>query len=428
MEKTEGISLLQLFKVMFGKIWRLLIIAACICVAGTLAIEFGYNRAKNYYVANFAYGSKALNQNEYIDGSTFQYLSMISKENLVSIKESDEKFSSINIDALVKSNMISLVRESNSYTDNDGKTAFEYRYSIKTYKKFFSSNDQARDFIETIAYSPVLRNINIANNTAYASYLEQYKASNDISVKALCLQNEVKYIQSLYEELLELYGDVSFAIDNTNYTISTALESVKTFMKSSSVDSLIYEVDTNGFIYDDSIKAELESNRIALVGEKEYNNSIIGAINDSIASIVVAANNSLSDIQLAEMMETVNELSLRNGEIDYTISAIDKKLANIGNTDPEYIAKLNAFKAKMDNYEGSLEQFASRLSVANKQITEKYTTIGFNNTNIIEQKGGFAIYASILLTLVGGVVIGAIVNLIVDRKHLRDDIVEAKEK
>lgn len=427
MEKSEGISLLQLFKVMFGKFWRLLIIMVCVAAAGTLALEFGYNKIKVNYESEFKYGSVALNKNEYVDGSSFQYLSIISRDNLMSIKDSNEDFASIDVEGMIKNNKIKLERTLESTSvDAEGVTINDYSYKLTVSKKYFSNNDQARDFVEAVASTPVKINSDITKNTAYNAYLVQYTLSDDLSSKAKNLQNELKFIQDQYEKLDELYGDVSFAIDGQMFSLSSELQSITTYYAGTSIDSINFEVDINGFV-NDAEKNDLESSKIALTGEKAYNDKIIGAINSEIGAIA-AENPGLSDIQLEEMMETITELTLRNGEIDYQLSVIDKKLSNIGSTDPSYLASLEAFKVKMDNFYNSLTSFANRLSSASTQITNKYTTIGFGSTNVVEQKGGFALYGSILISLAAGLVVGAIVNLIVDRKHLRDDIVETKEK
>ena len=59
---------------------------------------------------------------------------------------------------------------------------------------------------------------------------------------------------------------------------------------------------------------------------------------------------------------------------------------------------------------------------------EEGTEVFFINTNVIEEDGGISTLAGAALTFVVGMVIGCVVNLILDYKYLHEDFPAKPDK
>ena len=112
MEKEQKpITFGKVMKVAFGG-WKLLLaITLGVAIAGTLAIQLGFNRSRGVYVSTFSYNKADLNNNMYADGSDFYYTEIVFKENLQKAIDSDEKLKSIDLDKIFNSNVLSFTKE-----------------------------------------------------------------------------------------------------------------------------------------------------------------------------------------------------------------------------------------------------------------------------------------------------------------------------
>ena len=128
-ENDEGLSLSELFHIIFNRKWLLLIITAVITLIGTLGIVLIINNKKETYTADFTI-SFPTNNNVYPDGTRFNYLDMISYDNLKEVKDSNATFKNINIQDMYEKNHITIATTSNN-TDETNK------YSISVKGKYF---------------------------------------------------------------------------------------------------------------------------------------------------------------------------------------------------------------------------------------------------------------------------------------------------
>ena len=66
--EDTGISIVDLFKVMYGRKLVILITTLVVMVISVLAVALGYNMLNSTYVSNFNYNNTEINEGKYIDG------------------------------------------------------------------------------------------------------------------------------------------------------------------------------------------------------------------------------------------------------------------------------------------------------------------------------------------------------------------------
>ena len=155
-KQDDGITLGQLFKVIFGR-WKLFLavfIATALVVI--MVITFAYNKNKKVYTASFDLTLTNVNEGKYIDGSTFDYRDLVTIDTLNDVKNSNESFSNISVESLVDKGGISISKEEILDT-KDNTSVKNIKYSITAQQKYFKSSTQAREFINAIASVPVKR-------------------------------------------------------------------------------------------------------------------------------------------------------------------------------------------------------------------------------------------------------------------------------
>ena len=89
MNDENGISILDLFKVMYGRKLTILIATVLTVIVAVLAVTFGYNKSNSTYVSNFSYNNSEINSGKYVDGSSFDYRALASLEVLNAVKATD---------------------------------------------------------------------------------------------------------------------------------------------------------------------------------------------------------------------------------------------------------------------------------------------------------------------------------------------------
>ena len=96
--EDEGVSLGQIFKVIFNRKILLLIVSLSVAVVFFVSFYLIYNPSVRNYEVGFIYEAPSLSQGKYIDGSVFSYSDVVSLNNLEKVKASNEKYKDIDIE------------------------------------------------------------------------------------------------------------------------------------------------------------------------------------------------------------------------------------------------------------------------------------------------------------------------------------------
>lgn len=396
----QGVTVGRVLKVAVHR-WKLFIIIALgVTIVGSLGLILGYNRIKTNYSTTFQYNSASLSQEKYADGSEFAYKNIIAKDKLLAYQATDpEKYGSININEIYKENKISISRNIDELTK-------EITYSINVAGKYFSSKDQARDFICLITEGALNEDKLKVENGAFDSSLKLFDKAETFEQQIDNLLSESTFIVSKYATVLKETNKAS-----VESMINANTVNVNSIFNKDIASSYKYQITTYGFVKDYNVSEakQYPITKIALQTEKSQNTATISAINDEIAALS-------SQAAIASLGDTVTKLIVRNVEIDTEISTLDKKINKEHYQDDPY----NQFVADLSSKRGQLEKAVSDLKDTLNEAYIKDATVSYNHTDVVTKTGNINTVLCVVISLLAGIVIAGVVNLIVDRKDLKD--------
>ena len=412
--EEDGVSLGQIFKVMFLRWKLLLIITASIFIVGMLGTQLIYNRMKAYYSTSVEYVN-VINDDEetFVNNSKFNYRDIIKLDNLKAIKSSDTKFDSINIEKLVDEEDISISKTTNEQTKKSV-------YTVKAKGKYFNSSEIAKEFLNKLLNSPVNELSKLVENANNKLYLTGYDNSIDYESQIEALYNEISLIDSKYTKLIDIYVETKVD-DKDMASIQIALQNKygKTVDEDKKVSYKVIDDLKNELLKKNYVK-DFDKNKNALINEKAAlekqindNNDIINALEDKIDLYNTNYSNLANDAYTPITTE-IAKLTTENSKMNNQILVIQSQLDNNGGDATERAA----FEAKLTALYNELKTEANNYTTNSKDVVNLYAKAETNG-KALTSTGGLGIIISALLSLVAGLIIACIVNLIIDREKLK---------
>lgn len=411
-EQEDGISLIDILKVMFGRKILLLIITAIVGIVGTIGILFIYNNLKQNYSTSFSYSDVNLIEGKYVDGAMFNYDSIVTKENLLSVKDSDSEFKSINVDKMIEDNGVSIV-----YNSDENAS---YKYTITTKKKFYSGANQAKKYIDALVSSVTKTNSEKVEYLSYDTNLSLYDKSSTLDLKVLYLKKQYEFLTNQYKDLTTKYG---------NYVVSSEKKSITVYEQEFKSAFYLTEYSTD-LLYSNLINNvySLNYSQNEKYFESQYNNyvSLYEANKKKIEELkqtITIVGSAKDTIDLSEYNKALVEAINENTSYEDMIKYYGNLLGKIEPADPdykekatdaesqEYLKKLNAAKAELGKYTNILKN-------VNIEVLTDNNNIYYQRTNIIYVSGGINTSVAVLLSVALGFVVGCVVNLVLDHKNL----------
>lgn len=423
-KNEEGISLSDLFKVAFGRKILLLIITLSVTIFGALFVGLYYNKNRQQYYINYEYVLPGIEEGKYIDGSKFNYQMIISPSSLKAVKESNESFKNIDIDKLVDNDGIQLsceITKSETTNGTEVKQLVDMKFKITTSAKYFKNSSQANAFVHAVIDQPYNKTLSLLDTIKYDVLLDNYKVSNVYDTKADCLVKQYELLQTQYEELIEKYGDVS---TSDGKKLSDWYKELTIYFTENNVGSLVTELQEKGYVKNfSSYQAELLSQKQKFESDKKFNQDKI----DSFINIINSLNPNITTPDMAAYNEIITELAVENVEIDRKLATIESQLANGGSTDPDYIAAMKAYDAKMEKYDEALIKYTNDYKEVQKDVVTNGSYVSYKNNSVYTQ-GGIKLLIAIPALLILGCFVGCVVNVCLDHKKLTKKEVVTENK
>ena len=424
--EDTGISIVDLFKVMYGRKLVILITTLVVMVISVLAVGLGYNMLNSTYVSNFNYNNTEINEGKYIDGSSFDYRSLTSKEVLYNVRSANNDFANVDVDKMVEKGDITVEIKYNpnaikeTYISN-GYTYTKYNikdmyYKIAIKKKYFKKETQAKDFIKALSEYPVSRTQSIAKNLNYNSNLTLYKNAKSYESKVAYLEAQLEYLVTNYTNMLEDFGD-SIVNDKK---ISTYKNEVNSYFNEYSLVDLENELAANGYV-DEATLSTLKAQKTAIELQITKTQNQITAIETQIDRLLESVNNSgvaINQLDLNVYNEKLLELNLELVEGQNELSYVNGKIANATSTDATYLANKTEFENKLSAANEKLVELTDIYKENYNSVINNNISVFYTDTAIIKEEQGFSIIVTIILSLVGGLIIAGVVNLCIDHKKL----------
>ncbi|MBR6071337.1 MAG: hypothetical protein IKP77_00715 [Acholeplasmatales bacterium] len=413
-EEDEGISLGQIFKVIFRRWKLLLIIVISILVIGILGTQLVYNKYKTSYSSTVEYVNViGSNEDTYINNSKFNYRDIIKINTLNEVKNSDEKFSSIDVQKMVDEEDITI-------TKNTKESSTVITFTLTAKGKYFKNKEQAKLFLYKVIYTPVNDLLSLVKNANNKVYVNAYKDALDYESQIDFLQKEIELLDSKYANIISLYPESSVnnkSVSDYKVALENQYGKITNSSKYKVIEDLKNELTAKNYVKNfDANEDELINNKNALEKQIEDNEAVIEALEARIekynGSIVI--DNSKSSEALQPFTSEISRLTTENTKMQNEIDVIDAKISAQGGTELE----IKTFEAKLTSLHNNLVKSADEYTEVSIAVSTEYANLEYTGM-AIETNGALGLVIAALLFLVAGFIVGAVVNLIIDRKYLK---------
>ena len=421
-EEDDGVTLGQIFKVMFHNKIRLLIVGLATLVIILLYINLGYNKTKKQYSASFTYNDINITNGQYSDGSFFDINDMV--DYVEDVKSSSSKYDSVNTNLAKLGINIGKELISQKIINSDGneETQITTIYSIVVNASCFSNYNQAKEFLSDLISYPITRSIEMISSINFDDNLVLFDSSKIYENQINYLSLQEKYILDGYDDLIDTYGDM--IIDGKK--LSSRVKDIELYFDDNKLSVLTNEMELNGYVKDLSIyKNSLETEKKALELENEKNSEKITELKYEIQTLIGYSNKSqLQTLDLTAYNNSINQLTQRNVDIQYEIDVIDRYLNSSGAYTSE---KRNDFEARLLAFRTKLSEFTEVYKECYLEAVSNYK-ISYNDANMVVASGGFSTATSIVISVLVGLVVACIVNICVDHKMLSKDYLKEEKQ
>ena len=439
-EEESGLTFGEFCKMLLKR-WKLLIIillASLVIVV--LGVQFVLNPRKEVYFISFQVDFLSAGE-RFSDGTTLQYLDMLSLDNLQAAKKSDDKFADIDVEKLYNDDSFSL-----SYkTDNEKKL---YTLSVKT--SGWQNKSLASDFLKAVASMPVRYSVDLVNNDSYYEYQVELNGATSYEQKVEVLKSQYSNLKTQYAELMKTYTSSHVINGKSLYVWQEELDNVIKVTKewtssnendlAASTPSVFYKTDleesleSGGFVYKTSTilsneqKSLLEAEMVDVYNKLQSCNAKITELKN--ATGVGAGDVSVGGVnKFAEYTEEKVRLTNKFKALIFTLypswsdyQAVSARYSDFSelNTKDKFTNEkslyddgLTAFESKLSKVQLEMKNATDTLKETQKVLAGKNPTLSFVS-NKVEKQGGVSVLLSIVLSFVIGGVIAVIVILVKD--------------
>ncbi|MDE7163405.1 MAG: hypothetical protein K2O44_04925 [Clostridia bacterium] len=402
MEEDNGLSFMEILKVIFKRIWWVLGATAVGLLIAVLVTQLWYNKRVQFFEVNYEIVYPDSANGKYPDGSDLLASDAISLTMLTAIRdgaystEDAEEFKSIDVEEMLTEDDISISEE---ITQTAGG-GIKRTYKLTVSAKYFTSDAQAVSFIRTVAAYPVKRVNSIIDTKEYGLYFSVYEDAKSYDAKMEALLSQKTYLESEYTKL-----------NNYGSTVEVNLASLHNIFTAEQQQALTDNITANYYVYDtESYKANADTREKALRAQQEDNSNIIKEeVNKRGDSNPNEANTNPYDQIIADLVRKNAEIENEILAIGETKTAIEKYTQE--GTD-EYKAK-QAFDAQLEKYRTDLSTATEALKAVSKTIYGDNSRVIFA-TNKIKRQGGTGTIVSALIGAVAGLLVSAVVVCIID--------------
>lgn len=413
MENTtteEGISLGELFRLIGKRIWYILGISVLVALLAGLIFAFGLNPKSKTYSLDFTISYPSGDTMKYPDGSPFYYRAIVSSAMLEEAKASDERFASIDVAGMLKSDDIDITAQSQEIVS---ESWFTGSYTLTVKSSYFSNQTIATDYLRAVANVPVNRIVSLANEIDYMLDYNIFEAAS--------FNDRLELLAELKEGLLAQYDEwISLYRDNyliAGKTLKNHKADVTVVYSDSTQEMFLKELTDYGYVQKEYIEQQIA----ILEEERSLNKRMIAAlqeaINGSVSSdtatvaLVTAEttpDNGTDDDTTNESSQTVvsvnsyleisaqiANLTIRNEQIAYQISKLTEE-------------NITEFEGRIKAEYDKLAAAAETMNAVAGAIYAQQSAVMFSTSKATEDGG-----TSVILAAVAGFIVAFIIAAIV---------------
>lgn len=396
-EENKGVSIGEIFRVIFSKKILALIIALAVTVAGTLLMYFLYNSLKMNYETEFSMILPDLEDKEYYtfpDGSIMHYAEMVSYEELEAVKNSSEDFKNIDVESMVSSGEINISRNQVITKVNELESS-TVTYVIRVKSSYFKDSYQAAAFMRAVCSRPVEKYAQTEPN--HYVYLDMSKDADDYQREISLLSSQLNYILNEYEALVRTHG-ADFIAEGR--TLKTYVDEINFYKNKNRLSILNNKVKQEYLLKNEAVLEEYSLNLFNL--ERQ-----LTIANDTLTQLLNLMNSD-TGTSFTDGASVIKSQRDTIGNLEVQIEDA-KKFLEYKNVDPTF--ETEYIQPEYD----AIKEYTDTLKKVVTEVYGKTATVSFMNVNGIVTSGGIGLMMSGALSFIVGVILACIVAYIAGR-------------
>lgn len=415
MEEEYGITLGEICKIIFKRVWWVIGVTAAFILITVLLVQFWYNPTHRQYSVSYNVRFPNSDSGQYPDGTALLIRDSVLLSSLKDVKEgtySDDEdyydFSNVNIEEMLDNDGISI--SPISIKEGEDETGWsDYRLTVSA--EYFNSKEQAVAFIKAVSEYPVNKAKYIVNNSIYDYYLTQYNLGSTYEAKIDSLVNQKNYVLSIYEFIKSTYGESYRPLGVGDKTITDYINEATAVFDSRIQSSYYNTVTANYYVWDtETYERTAEASKAAIQMEIDNNDTIIAALEEKIKDL--GANQYDGTEAYHTMIASYVE---KNAQLNNQIKTINDTLEKIKiyQTDPKAIEAKAEFDAALDSTRANLATLTETAKKVRIATYQNESSVLYLN-NVIDAQGGINIIIAAIMGAILGFVIVSVVILIID--------------
>lgn len=410
MEENKGVSLAEIFKVIFKRIWWVIGVTAAIMLVFVLAVQLWYNNGTRTYSVSFSFDFPGMENSLYPDGTTVKVSSLITQPVLSEVTRSDENLAGIDVEKMVAENAIVLeYPQVSSYEiGTDGSTDF---FTVTVPAKYFKNEEQAAAFLRAVAGYPSTHALAVADGLAHNGYIAAYDSANSFGEKISALVSQREYLIKGYDYLI---ANTSAQYKVGGKTLSEYRAQVQLALRDEDEQYLNSLISSSACVYDyNKFAEEYEVLKSGL--EKQMAENLARIQAHTAERDKLAGSGQASAGALAPFNDLIARYTEENVTLQSQIDSLEKIYAWIesaGGDNSLLDEDVSAVLVEMDSYRNSLSRAASDYAgVYHSWFSEK-CEVAFASNVIVAEGGMNIIIAAIIGAVIGFIFIGVVICVI----------------
>ncbi len=418
MEETK-ITFGDIAKMLKKRIWWVVAVVLIVTIVASCLMAFVVNKGKQEYSLTFGYEYPNSEDNVYPNGEKFNVESIVYVGNLLAVKQSNAKFSKVDVESLTGN--ISIAPEQKVVGEgNNKKTEPTGNYVIKAKSNCFSDVKQAKEFLMALvdyAMKEVKENL---NKIDYSMNFASYDYATTYEEKLSALDSQYKGLVKYYDDIIEKGKNANFIYNKQ--TISQLKEELKGSI-ASMLSYLRNDLNVNKYITSENKVEEVLAKNKAFEKEKENNENIIKSLKTEMNEIIDKLG-SVSTTQISESLapftERISALTERNATID---NELKTSYTSLGYTfdGTKWVAPSEISIPPHAEFSANLEKTKEALIVktetcqnAISRFYEENTKVEYPTGNVVVVNNGRSVVLVAVISIVLSLIVVSLIICMVD--------------
>lgn len=408
-ELEDGISIAELFAIVWKRKIFIAIITFASMVVLTLAVMLVVNPGRTTYQTTFELDYFNLSENKYPSGKIFDYRDIVSDENVLSVIKTNDNFKNIDVENF-GNDTLNIVEITPTKTTDEVVTLKEYTITIKA--NLFDNKEDASEFISKLIELEYNKVITDFNSIVHDVSLESALSSETFELELSLLNTQRSYINSQYNTLIETYGDQSV----NGIKLSKYQSDISSYFTINSIANLTTKLTYSNFVKDaEKNLFSLELKKNSLVVQIDENTSKINALTLQRDELLNKANGEYFP-EIAAYNTQIVSLTTTNIELEIELSNVESKIYTCVNdfTTEEEKKEYEQFVVEIETISNQLDIFTKELTFVSQELFNEFTLARIPSRDIVSSAGSISIVLAALVGAVMGGGVSCVVFIAVD--------------